>query len=195
MEKRVALCVGHSRLVGTRAEGGARSVTGVSEWEYNSKLARLIAEELHDKHGISALVIDLYQGGSYGSAMAWVGATLRHEGDIALAVELHFNAADGKARGHEWLHWHSSPKGKVAATLLHLAFTADFPPSRITTRGVKPKDASDRGAAFLKETPCPAVIAEPFFGDNAADWKIAKDFPHSIARAMARGIANAMAAI
>lgn len=195
MEKRVALCVGHSRLVGTRAEGGARSVSGVSEWEYNSKLARLIAEELHDKHGISALVIDRYQGGSYGSAMAWVGATLRHEGDIALAVELHFNAADGKARGHEWLYWHSSAKGKLGATKMHLAFAAAFPPGKIPMRGVKAKGASDRGALFLKETPCPAVIAEPFFGDNSEDWKLANDFPGTIARAMARGIADAMAAI
>lgn len=192
MEKRVALCVGHSRLAGTRAEGGALSVTGVSEWEYNSRLARRIAEELHDVHGVSALVIDRYEGGGYGSAMAWLGQTLREEGDIALAVELHFNAFDGKARGHEWLHWATSAKGKRAATELHLAFSLAFSPGQIPPRGVKPKDATDRGARFLRDTHCPAVIAEPFFGDSREDWKTAKDFPACIARAMARGIANGM---
>lgn len=195
MEKRVALCVGHSRLVGTRAEGGALSVTGVSEWEFNCRLARLIAEELHDAHDISALVIDRYQGGSYGSAMAWLAKTLRAEGDIDLAVELHFNAADGKARGHEWLHWSGSAKGKRAALEMHLAFSRTYPPSQIPARGVKAKTGADRGAGFLQATHCPAVIAEPFFGDNKDDWKLAKDFPNSIARTIARGIANALAAI
>jgi N-acetylmuramoyl-L-alanine amidase len=194
MEKRVALCVGHSRPgLDGKPEGGARSATGVSEWEYNSRLARLIAEELHDAHDISSMLIDRYAGGGYGSAMRWLGRTLREEGDIALAVELHFNAADGKARGHEWLHWHSSAKGKRAALEMHLVFSNAFP--QIPARGVKPKTSADRGAGFLQATHCPAVIAEPFFGDNPTDWKLAKDFPGSIARAIARGIANALAAI
>lgn len=192
-EKRVAICVGHSRLANGSVEGGARSVTGVSEWEYNSRLARLIAAALHDVHGISASVIDRYEGGGYSAAMAWVGRRLRAEGDIALAVELHFNAANGKARGHEWLHWHGSDKGKRAAVEMHLAFSKAFP--QIPARGVKAKDDTERGAGFLKQTPCPAVICEPFFGDNREDWKIAKDFPASIARVMARGIANALATV
>ena len=37
------------------------------------------------------------------------------------------------------------------------------------TRGIKERK-SGRGSEFLRQTPCPAVICEPFFGDNEGDW-------------------------
>lgn len=187
--KTVAICVGHSRLRSGWPEGGARSVTGESEWEWNVHLAHEVAEILHDHHQIPALVVDRYEGGSYGAAMSWLGKMLREEGDIALAVELHFNAANGLARGHEWLHWHRSTAGKRLATNLHLAFSQSFPQAVIPARGVKPRSAVDRGALFLQRTHCPAVICEPFFGDNRADWEFANKKRFGIAKAIARGIA------
>ena len=38
----IAICVGHSRP----NDSGAASVTGVTEWDYNSQLADMIGENL-----------------------------------------------------------------------------------------------------------------------------------------------------
>ena len=185
----VALCVGHSRrMPAGNTEGGAVTHDGTTtEWQYNTILARMIAAELYDTHGIQAFLINDYGPRSYGEAMAWLARELRDLGNIRLAVELHFNAATPEAHGHEWLHWHSSKAGKLLATQLHLAMMRNVP--GIKARGVKPKTSSDRGAEFLRRTHCPAVICEPFFGSHPNDWRIGRQHQAAIARAIAAGIA------
>lgn len=190
----VALCVGHSRLIGQRREGGAVSISGASEWSYNSDLARLIAAELHDTHGILPVIIDLYEGHGYSSAQRWLAAHILSLGSIRLAVELHFNSADTPAAsGHEWLFWHKSTRGAEAAMHLHLAVALAFP--QLKERGVKCRDSGHRGSEFLRLTPCPAVIAEPFFGSSSADWKLATTHKSKLARAIAAGIAASLTAL
>ena len=188
MDKIIALCVGHSRrLVSGRPEGGAVAVDGkTQEWAWNAGLARQIAQQLHDAHGLSALIVDDYRGHGYGGSMRRLGALLAAE-HVALAVELHFNSSAPQAHGHEWLHWHSSGKGKLAATQLHLAMCAAFP--SIRPRGVKGITIAERGAKFLRETHCPAVIAEPFFGSNQNDFALISQAPQRLARAIAAGLA------
>lgn len=185
----VALCVGHSRRQASGCpEGGAVTHDGqVNEWTYNHKLAQLIATELHDEHGIHAYILNDYGERPYSAAIAWLAAELRALGNIRLAVELHFNAATPAATGHEWLYWHSSHKGKLLATHLHLAMCRNVP--GIKARGVKPRTSSDRGSEFLRRTHCPAVIAEPFFGSHPNDWRIARAHQSIIAKAIAAGIA------
>lgn len=189
--KIVTLGIGHSRLVNGKPEGGARSVDGTSEWEYHRGFTQHLADILCDRHQVASIIVDEYQGGSYGAAMAWLGQTLREQ-DVDLAVELHFNAATGTARGHEWLYWHSSAAGKKLATNLHLSFSRHFPQAVIPARGVKPRTAADRGALFLQRTHCPAVICEPFFGDNPADWTLATKQWVKMADAIATGIAASL---
>lgn len=192
----IALCVGHSRHINGRRDGGAVAADGKTfEWEYNSDLADRIATILAQDHGLSAVIVDDYQGTGYTPAMKWLAGKLRSFGNIKLAVELHFNAANGTARGHEWLHWSTSTKGKRLATELHLAFAAEFSQAEFPARGVKRLTGADRGAEFVKLTHCPAVICEPFFGDNPQDWKMAASHRASIATAIAAGIANAHRAI
>lgn len=60
----------------------------------------------------------------------------------------------------------------------------------IPARGTKPRTSADRGGEFLRLTHCPAVICEPFFGDNAADWRVAVDRKGDMADAIAQGISN-----
>ena len=186
----IALCVGHSRSrPDGRPEGGAISTTGVSEWQYNIRLARRIAIELHECHGLDAVIVDDYQGSSYGSAMRWLAGHLRSLGNIRLAVELHFNASDNPAAGgHEWFYWHRSPRGRALAESLHYHMSMDFPP--LPARGAKPME-SGRGSEFLRLTHCPAVICEPYFGTNPHDWKIASSYQDGIARTISDAIAAA----
>jgi N-acetylmuramoyl-L-alanine amidase len=190
-EKTIGLYIGHSRRVHGRPEGGALAADGkTSEWRWNCRLAADIAQELHDRHRLTPVLVDNYPGETYGAAMRWVGQHTAEE-NITLAVELHFNASSPEANGHEWLHWHSSHKGKLAATELHLAMSQAFP--GIRARGVKPLTATERGGLFLRETHCPAVIAEPFFGTHKADFTAALAGRESLARALAAGLAAAAA--
>jgi N-acetylmuramoyl-L-alanine amidase len=185
----IAICVGHSREVGGRPEGGAVSVGSQrSEWHYNSILARVVADDLASLYGVRSVVVDHYEGGSYGSAMRWLAAELR-ERDVAAAVELHFNSADSPtARGHEWLYWGSSKRGHALATQIDRQFRRYE--SQIPPRGTKPRVPGDRGALFLSETHCPAVIAEPFFGSSWQDFEIALRDMRSIGGAIAHGVAD-----
>ena len=57
----IALCVGHSRP----NDSGASSVTGVSEWDYNSELAEMIGDKLRQPYK----VYSTYKGNGYVSAM------------------------------------------------------------------------------------------------------------------------------
>lgn len=180
MKHLVALCVGHSRS----GDDGAVSVSGESEWQFNDGLADMVALEL-EKLGIPSFKENAYQGSGYGAAMRWVAADveIRH---ASLAVELHFNAANGAARGHEWLYWHSSKKSAHLANCLSSEFAEEFP--EIPVRKPKAKSSGDRGAEFLRLTHCPAVICEPGFGDNPEDWRIMTDRKPDMARAIAAGI-------
>jgi N-acetylmuramoyl-L-alanine amidase len=180
MNELVAICVGHSRT----GDNGAASVDGLSEWRFNDPLADMIVAELVVL-GVPSFKLNSYEGKSYGGAMRWVAANLEQK-HASLAIELHFNAANGGARGHEWLYWKSSKRSSRLATCLLARYQAAFP--EIPMRGIKPKTTGDRGAEFLKLTHCPSVICEPFFGDNKEDWQTAISRKPDIARAIAAGI-------
>lgn len=185
MSAKIAICVGHSRKINGRVEGGAVSRANVSEWDYNRDLARMIEGILHE-HRIASFVIDSYEGGGYGSAQRWLARQLSERG-ATLAVELHFNDSDSdSSNGHEWLYWSTSERAKKLASSINAEMCLIVP--RIKSRGVKPKTSADRGAEFLRGTHCPAVICEPFFGRNPSDWQIATAEKRGIARAIALGI-------
>ncbi len=182
----VAICVGHSRFIGGKRDGGAVSAGDVSEWTYNRELALWI-QQLLVARGIDAFVEDKYEGNGYTDSMRWLASYLKGR-QATLAVELHFNAATGSARGHEWLYWGASSKSRELAGHLSLSFAEAVP--EIPARGIKPRTSADRGGEFLRLTHCPAVICEPFFGDNAKDWDIAVTRKKTIAKAIAKGISD-----
>ena len=173
----IALCVGHSRP----NDSGAASVTGVSEWDYNSELAEMIGSKLRQPYKIYST----YQGNSYVSAMRWLAKKL-HDDRVDVAVELHFNSATPKATGHEWLYWNTSEKGRLLARSLRDSFEDSFP--SLTSRGIKARQKGSRGAMFLRATCMPACIAEPFFGSNEEDWELALKHKEGIATSIAGGL-------
>ena len=173
----IALCVGHSRP----NDSGAASVTGVSEWDYNSELAEMIASKLREP----VKVYTTYKGKGYVSAMRWLARKL-YEDRVDTALELHFNAASPKATGHEWLYWHTSDQGRLIARALRDSFEDSFP--QLASRGIKSRAKGSRGAMFLRTTHMPACIAEPFFGTNPEDWDLAINHKQGIAEAIAGGL-------
>tara|TARA_R100001510_G_C7656990_1_gene217890 strand:- start:23666 stop:24220 length:555 start_codon:yes stop_codon:yes gene_type:complete len=173
----IALCVGHSRP----NDSGASSVTGVTEWDYNSELAEMVADKLKEK----TKVYSTYKGNGYVSAMRWLARKL-DEDRVDTAIEFHFNAATPKATGHEWLYWHSSDQGRLLSRALRDSFEDHFP--QLASRGIKPRNKGSRGAMFLRTTSMPACIIEPFFGTNKEDWDLAVNHKLGIAEAISSGL-------
>jgi N-acetylmuramoyl-L-alanine amidase len=157
----------------------------VSERFANGLLAKQIRARLED-HGIACEVIASYQGGNYGAAMRWLGRKLTTLRAMA-AVELHFNWGVPEAHGHEWLHWHDSVGGRYLAQALNKSMIAACPDHK--ARGLVAVTAKGRGAEFLRATPCPAVICEPYFGSNPREWAWVKTHQHKLAQVIADGIA------
>lgn len=177
---KIAVCIGHSRA----GDNGAVSVTGVSEWAYNKIVGELLCGLLRE-NGHNVVMVSRYEGNGYEAAMSWLGGRLRQL-RIDVAVELHFNSAHAQARGHEWLYWQGSSKGKALADWFDAVFDQDYP--TLPSRGVLPRGRSNRGALFLRLTPCPAVILEPFFGSNTTDWGMFGRAPEKLAASYAAAL-------
>jgi N-acetylmuramoyl-L-alanine amidase len=195
----IGICIGHSRLISGRRDGGAVSTAGFSEWTWNSEVAREMQKALHVA-GVRSTIVDRYQGGGYDAAMTWLGNHLRGLGCEA-AVELHFNFAGPTATGHEWIHWRGSAGGKALAERFDARFSAVAP--TLDRRGLKdrvsgriaPPGMNNRGWQFLARTHCPAIIAEPFFGSNPRDVeRIQAIGPQAIGRAYALAVMDWRAA-
>lgn len=162
----IAICIGHSRKISGRYDGGAYSEhLKINERDFNLKVATKLLASLTRK-GIPSMLFDDYKGNGYGTAMMDVASQVR-KAQATIAIELHFNSATPSATGHEWLYWHKSLKGNCIAKNFESAFKKMFP--SIRSRGIKPIGKMDRGGKFLELTHCPAVILEPFFGSNKED--------------------------
>jgi len=182
-KKLVAICVGHSRA----GDRGAVNVEGVTEWAFNQPLAKRVCELVKDA-GHDAVIISLYNGSGYNTAMSWLARHLK-ELKVDAAVELHFNSSDdSKANGYEFLHWFCSPNGLKLADELTRSFAKAFPKHK--NRGLKQINATDRGGVFLRKTHCPSVICEPFFGSNAKENEFFFGHREELAKAYANGIVN-----
>jgi len=181
-KKLVAICVGHSRS----GDRGAVNVEGVTEWAFNQPLAKRVCE-LIEAAGHSTVLVDHYNGASYGTAMNWLARHLQ-ELKVDAAIELHFNSAGPYANGYEFLHWFSSPKGLKLADELLRSHSKTFPNQK--NRGLKQINAEDRGGVFLRKTHCPAVICEPFFGSNATENCLYFSKREELAKAYAKGVLN-----
>lgn len=182
-----AICIGHSRKIDGRFDGGAVGTNGKSEREFWLPLGNVILDRLKE-HGHRGIVWNQYQGIGYGSSMRWLSGQIRAEKCDA-AIELHFNSSDNpSANGHECLYWWSSQKGRRLATSINNALDS----SSITTknRGIHAITAGGRGDGFLRKTHCPACIVEPFFGSNVTDMESAWMHRVRLAYAIADGCAG-----
>ena len=170
--KKVAICVGHSRI----GDKGATSVGGVDEWTYNKKVADLLKSHLRHQ-GVQSVVFDDYPSESYSGAMNWLAQSVEKE-KCDIAIELHFNSySSSKAEGYEYLHYYTSNNGRRLAECFREAHAETFKVQ--SDRGIKAIESGGRGGGFLRSVPPPAVICEPFFGSCPKEW-ILFDRKHSL---------------
>ena len=175
----LAICVGHSRAVDMGASSWDNTTT---EWDYNLR----VAKAMHEHLDVPSVIVCEYLGDNYFDAMERLGESLKAK-KVKAAIELHFNSAGASAHGSEMLHWHRSSKGKELAECLQESVVNEF---KTRDRGVKPRVKQERGSKFLRVTPCPAVIAEPFFGSNEDEWNQFKLNHDSLGATLAKGFNN-----
>lgn len=167
-----ALIVGHSAT-----DGGALSVDGTREYDFNRQLAMEIAAAVRPS---VATVVLVYRTRGYAKLPGMVNET-----NADFAIEMHFNWGGGKASGSEVLYWHNSIEGRRLAWQLSEKLTGAL---GLPNRGFKPRNADGRGGYLLQQTRMPCVISEPFFGDNPTDWRMANQNRAALVDAYARAI-------
>lgn len=181
----IVIAVGHSR----RGDNGAVSVGGaVSEFQYNRGVAALLKREL-DVLEIPNVVLDEFDSSSYSEWVEHVAEQCRRL-DATLGLELHFNSASAGAKGHEFLYYHRSSASKELARAVASAFQERWIQSEARRdNGIYPKTGG-RGYTMLRDTPCPFIICEPFFGSNALEWGVFHDAEASLAEVYAEAICS-----
>lgn len=157
MRPRLALIVGHSKV-----SPGAVSADGLTEYAYNSGVARLIWEAAEKTPDIDVNIFT--RDGSSILSVAKLVNTWVMGAPRALALELHLNSCDNvNVTGSEVLYDdHPSTNRLLAkgfqASIVHLLGTKD--------RGIKLLSAGDRGYPSLETIECPSVLLEPNFLSN-----------------------------
>jgi len=172
---RLAIVVGHMK-----SARGANGVAPISESEYiwNKELAETIANEAHRAGHVCELFFRDGVGvpGAYDAAEAF---------DPDSVMELHFNAADGRARGTETLRG-SQPEAAEWAQHVHDSMVSLYSRQGRLDRGIKKLKAGDRGHQSVSQLDSvPTVIIEPFFGDSPEDAKSGQEKKRELAAALA----------
>lgn len=168
-EKRpkLAVVVGHS----FKKKGAYSKHLKMSEYSYNSSVA-LAMKGLADELKLEIKIFwrdDVGIRGVYSAVNKWIGK------DLGCSIELHFNAASGRARGSETLYDIDPADSYDLAREVQEAMVIAFGRNPKQDRGVKRVFKGDRGYFNLEQAKCPAVIVEPFFGDNSEDAKLGEE--------------------
>jgi len=184
--KYLALLIGHDSKSGGAVGHFPISENNGAMNEYNfhyNVIAPLVLNQKLDP----TLDVKLFTRNFGGVAKAYDEINYWAKGkEKVCAIELHFNAFNGKVSGTEVLY-DLDPKDCVhlADQLQEYLCQAFKRPS--LSRGVKLVQEG-RGAYNLKLCKIPGVITEAFFGDNPDDAKLAWDLRHAYAEAIVKGV-------
>lgn len=171
-----AIVVGHNSV----AQGAVRVTDGVTEFEWNNRLAGMIKS--HNPGLIQ--VFNRVRGRGYSAEIDEVYSKVDASG-AKLVVELHFNGAgDPSVKGGETLSSGSNGSMKLANIVRRRVDGVLGGPDR----GVKVKKRTDRGGRSLHAGRAPAVLDEPYFGSNAESCAVADDAMDELAEAYYRSI-------
>lgn len=175
MSIHTAIVVGHN----ARGQGAVRVTDGVTEWAWNTQLAKLI--KAHDPEGVGIFFRDPAAGG-YSREIDKVYAEVSASG-AKLSMELHFNGNDNPAAsGGET--WSSGSKGSLRlAKLVRERVDAVMGNDN---RGIKIAKRHDNGGRSLWQGRPPAILTEPYFGTNAAGCLLATERMDQLAEAYYR---------
>lgn len=149
---------------------GKRSPDGtLHEWEFTRRLAARLAGRLNNAGISSKLIVPETADIPLGDRVRRVAA--ESAAARCLLVSLHVNASGcgawGNARGFSaWV----APKASAAACSFAAAVAAEARRCGLEgNRRPGPRGYYEGNFAILRRTPCPAVLTENMFMDNASD--------------------------
>lgn len=192
---RLSVVVGH-----TQNAQGAVAVAPLSqtEFEYNSDLAQMIHTYGSGK-GCTIDIVFRPQPGSRGIRLAYEEVS-DYEPDAA--IELHFNAFNGKVRGTETLYADTEDTPGVFevefASFIQDRMVKVFNRRGRLNRGIKsrPRTTRERGWYNVNQTTAfPSILIEPFFGDNSTDAGLAVQKKQDLAEALVDGFEEWLVAV
>lgn len=167
-----ALVVGHK----AESPGAVNADSGITEFSFNDSLALEIESRQTDVR-IQRV---------YRRTLATLPSDI-NELNPDFTVSLHCNAYNRRTSGSEVLYYHRSEIGKKIAKMLNEELTGAL---GLRNRGIKAKNAEDRGGFLLKSVRSPCVISEPFFIDNNKDLEAALARRGALADAYATAISK-----
>ena len=172
---KLAIVVGHTK-VAPGAEG--ISPVSASEYPWNTDLANRIATYGAGK-GVEVKAFFRDVGGisaAYDAVEAW-GA--------GAAIELHFNAADGTARGTETLYGTACSASAGWADKAQKSMVTLYGRTGSQNRGLKKCPPHPRGGASVNAmSAIPCCLIEPFFGDNSSDATLGQNKKQGLAESL-----------
>jgi N-acetylmuramoyl-L-alanine amidase len=177
---KLAILVGHSKQ-----DKGASSVAPLrmQEYDYNNEIAQIMFREAMAE-GMEVAIFHRDGIGVDGVGKAvdnWILPT-----DIGCSIELHFNAANGTARGTCILYDKDPPGGKDFAEITIEELYKIFKREGKQKRGVIELEYGDRGHRNLRVVHRPAILVEPAFGDNPEDAALLANLKLPYAAALVR---------
>jgi N-acetylmuramoyl-L-alanine amidase len=155
IKKHCVLVIGHKK----DSPGAVNKKTGMSEFEFNEKLAVLIEKKVKNTR-IQKFFRRAYE---------------RLPGEINsinpdFVVGLHCNDSINEKSGTEVLHHYTSESSRMLAEILQ-AHLVEY--LKLTDRGIQAKTVEDEGGYLMRYTKAPCIIAKPFFIDNDNDLSLA----------------------
>lgn len=176
---RLAIVVGHTKLA-----SGAFAVDPIrqSEYYFNTEIA-----EIMYRHARSiGLECRIFLRDQIGVAGAYAEANIWAKGHKSCLIELHFNAANGKAKGSETLYDKDPLESKQFAELVQAAMKTVFNRTGKQDRGLKLIEPNERGGRNLLLCTFPSVLVEPFFGDNKEECELALKVKNQYAESLVK---------
>ena len=151
---KVAIVVGHDKI----EQGAFSNLLKQSEFAYHTEVAKHLQFDIYNRP----------TSGNYYQKMVALSNEINAK-DYDLVIELHYNSFNGVANGCEALYFNGSNVGKRYAEVFCAEVVKEY---GSVNRGAKPiGKQNERGFWFLKLMDKPALILEPFFGDNAEALK------------------------
>ena len=157
---KLAIVVGHN----ARSQGAVRPDTGESEFVYNGKMAKYMAE-VGDDYGLDVKVFYRVTGGGYTTEINRVYGEVDRWGADA-SMELHFNAsANPSATGTETLS-SGSAKSLILAQEVQMEMVEEL---GLRDRGIIIRNSRTKGRGYqsLVAGKAPAILTEPFFASSS----------------------------
>lgn len=173
---KITLVVGHQRM-----RPGAWAVAPLSchEYEYNTHLAAVIAQEIQDDFDFAVVFRD---GMSIDETYKKVESL-----QPSANIELHFNSVGWpETYGTETL---CSERDVAFATMVQTAMCETLGRDKKGNRGVKIlRSPDDRGYGSVSKLDVPNIIIEPFFGSNKTDAELGRRGQQLIALAIKKAL-------